>query len=129
MGRSAAEWGDGCKDVQQSESTNSPTDSLHKVIEKLLVPQLFKKFPSFYCRVHHSSLLGPHFLTSLVLFPATCTCGTSHSAAAARAVLAGTVAADGHCWGQGAAVTQWQPAASSNESKSARYTAGGTTAS
>lgn len=48
VGRSAAEWGDGCEDVEQSEPTSSPTDSLHKVLEKLLVPQLFKKFPSFF---------------------------------------------------------------------------------
>jgi hypothetical protein len=39
------EWDDGFKDVEQSESTNSPTDSLHEVLEKLLVPQQFKKFP------------------------------------------------------------------------------------
>jgi len=48
MGRSAAEWGDGCEDVEQSEPTSSPIDSLHNVLEKLPVPQLFKKFPSIF---------------------------------------------------------------------------------
>jgi hypothetical protein len=56
MGRSTTEWGDGCKDVEQSESTKSQTDSLYKALEKLLVPQLFKKFP-------------PHFLEFQVLPP------------------------------------------------------------
>lgn len=91
--KARGEWGDGCEDVEQTESTISPTDSLHEVLQKLLVPQLFKKFLSFYCRVHHSSLLGPHFMTLLFLLPAICRCGTSNSfpncsAAAARAVLA-----------------------------------------